>query len=84
VAVIVSDCSVVVVAPVTVNVPEVLPAGIVMLDADTVATDVLALLSVIVAPPVGAAANKVTVPVAVPALCRLYGLTSTLSSSGSS
>src|SRR5580704_4734821 len=46
---------------VTENVPVVLPAGIVML-AGTVATAVLLLVSVTTAPPVGAAADSVTVP----------------------
>jgi hypothetical protein len=46
---------------VTVNVPVVLPAGIVML-AGTVATVVLLLVSVTTAPPVGAATPSVTVP----------------------
>src|SRR3954470_5184578 len=59
---------------VTVNVAVVLPAGTVTL-AGTVATEVLLLLSITVAPPTGALAVRVTVPVEFVPPLTLVGLT---------
>ena len=60
----VTDVSRETVCVVTVNVADVCPAAIVTL-AGTVAAEVLLLLSATTAPPVGAGAFRVTVPVVV-------------------